>query len=95
MKITLEPTTKIVMIKPSSFDEGVPARVWVGISESGIKVQCYITRIAINKNEPNVDEFENELLECQEPSMELNVIPNRLILDDTSTIPLYISQTID
>ncbi len=46
MKITVENTTKIVTLN------GVPARIWEGFTESGIKCHCYITRIAIDKDKP-------------------------------------------
>lgn len=80
MKATIYSTNKIVIIKPSPLADGVPARVWEGMTQSGIKIHCYITRVAIDKNETNVEEFEKELQECQPPSAELNVIPNSLIL---------------
>jgi len=80
MKVTIHSTDKIVILKPDVLSEGVPARVWEGETESGIKVHCYITRIAIDKNETRTDEFTSELLECQEPSVEISKIPNRLIL---------------
>ncbi|MCK9281325.1 MAG: hypothetical protein M0P71_11935 [Melioribacteraceae bacterium] len=74
MKITIENTTKIVELN------GVPARVWEGKTESGIKVHCYITRIAIDKNEKRVDEFQKELQEQKAPSEEIQAIPLKLIL---------------
>jgi len=80
MKATIYSTSKIVMIKPSPLADGVPARIWEGMTQSGIKIHCYITRVAIDKNETNVEELEKELQECSEPSAELNVIPNRLVL---------------
>lgn len=61
MKITVESTTEIVYIN------GIPARVWEGQTESGINMHCYITRIAIDENEPRVDEFEAELQEQKKP----------------------------
>lgn len=80
MKITIEPTTQIVMIKPGPLSDGVPARVWEGQSESGIKVQCLVTRIAVSKDEPRADEFEKELQEVKAPSPEVAAYPLRLIL---------------
>lgn len=80
MKVTIYSTNKIVMVKPGPLYDGVPARIWEGTTESGIKVHCYITRIAIDKNEPNVEEFEKELLECSEPSAEIINFPSSLIL---------------
>jgi len=74
MKITIESTTKITELN------GVPARVWEGQTESGIKVHCYITRVAIDKDEPRVDEFKNELQEQKVPSAEIEAIPLRMIM---------------
>ena len=54
MKISIENTTKIVQLN------GIPARVWEGETESGIKVHCFITRIAIDKNDPRAEEFNKE-----------------------------------
>ena len=74
MKIIINSTTKIIHLN------GIPARVWEGETASGIKVHCYITRIAIDADETHAEEFENELRECREPSVELNEIPIHLII---------------
>ncbi len=74
MKIRIESTTKIVHLN------GVPARIWEGQTESGIKVHCYITRIAIDKDETRIEEFETELKEQKRPSIEIEAIPLRMIL---------------
>lgn len=74
MQITIKSTEKIVHL------DGVPARIWEGETSTGIKVHCYITRIACNKDEPRVEQFEKELLECVPPSDEIKGIPLRLIL---------------
>jgi len=80
MKITIKSTSKIVVLKAATLSDGVPARIWVGETESGIKVHCFITRIAVNKNEPRIHEFENELEEQNPPSAEIESIPSRLVL---------------
>ncbi len=74
MKITIESTTKIVQIN------GIYARIWEGQTEKGIKVHCFITRIACNKDEPNIAEFESDLKEQKPPSKEMEVYPLRMIL---------------
>lgn len=74
MKIIVESTTKIIELN------GVPARVWEGQTESGVKIHCFITRVAIDKDEPRSDEFERELKEQKIPSVEIQAIPARLIL---------------
>jgi len=74
MKITIESTTKITNL------DGVPARVWEGETESGIKLHCYITRIAIDKDEVRADEFQNELQEQKVPSTEIVLYPPNITL---------------
>jgi hypothetical protein len=74
MKITIESTTKITHLN------NVPARIWEGETESGIKLHCYITRIAIDYKETRIKEFEEELKEQKAPSPEIEAIPLRLIL---------------
>lgn len=73
MKITVESTTKIVHLN------GVPARIWEGQTESGIPVHCYITRIAVDKDQ-DASEFEKELQEHRAPSPEVQAIPLHMIL---------------
>jgi len=75
MKITVESTSKIVELS------GVPARIWEGQTDSGIKVHCFVTRIAIDKDELRISEFEKELKETRTPSPEIeNYYPSRLVL---------------
>jgi len=52
---------------------GIPARIWEGESESGIKVHCYITRIAIDEKETRVEEFARELWEMEARADDLDV----------------------
>jgi hypothetical protein len=73
MKITIENTTKIVTI------DDVPARIWEGHTESGIPVHCYVSRIAVHKDE-DASQFEAELKEMRVPSVAIESIPLRLIL---------------
>ena len=74
MKIIVESTTKVVYLN------GIPARIWEGLTESGIKLHCYITRIAIDHKEIRIKEFEEELQKQKTPSSEIEAIPVRLIL---------------
>lgn len=76
MKITIESTTKIIEFN------GLPARVWEGTTESGIRVHSYITRVAISKDEPEkvLALFRSELSEQRAPSPEVEAIPLRMIL---------------
>jgi hypothetical protein len=74
MLVQIHSTEKIVTLN------GVPARIWEGFTDSGIKVHAYITRIAIDKDEPNAEQFEKELTEHSAPSLEINALPLRMIL---------------
>lgn len=84
MKITIESTTKIVELL--SDGARVPARVWQGQTESGIPVQCFITRIApeIPRSDPRIDEltlqFDHELRRQAEPRPTVEAIPLRMII---------------
>lgn len=79
MKITIESTTKIVKLISAGGDGTIPARVWEGQTDSGIPVHCYITRIAVAR-EQDTSQFERELREQKAPSAEVEAIPLRLIL---------------
>ena len=73
MKIEIESTTKIVTLN------NIPARIWVGKTESGIPVHCFVTRIAVRKD-ADASEFERELQEHKAPTAEIEAIPLRMIL---------------
>lgn len=74
MKASIESTTKVVELN------GVPARIWEGVTQSGIKFHCYITRVAIDQDETRTAEFVAELAEHRVPSVALEAIPLRMIL---------------
>lgn len=63
MKITIENTTKIVQL--SLDGANFPARIWEGKTETGIPVHCYITRVAVAK-EQDQSLFLKELQEKRE-----------------------------
>lgn len=73
MKITIENTEKIVTLN------GVPARIWEGETQSGIRCHAYITRIAVAEDQDQ-EQFERELKEQKAPSAEIAAIPLRLVL---------------
>lgn len=77
MKITLESTTKVVMLE----GEGgiMPARIWEGTTESGIKVHAFITRIA-TPQDADPAQFKAELQEQRPPSADVAAYPLRLVL---------------
>lgn len=73
MKATINSTEKIVTIN------GVPARLWQGESENGIKFHAFITRVAVEK-EADCSEFEKELQECEPMKAEFEAFPTRMII---------------
>ena len=87
MKVTLQSTTRIVSIKTRSDDrpglkplvEPIKCRVWEGQTESGIKVQALILRIAALATE-DLTEFEAELQSCVAPSAAVEAFPLSMIL---------------
>lgn len=74
MKITIENTSKIVELN------GVPVRIWEGETDTGIKVHCFITRVAISIEEEDQEQFEKELKSVKPPTAEIESYPLRLIL---------------
>lgn len=80
MKITVESTTKIVTVKTSALADGVPCRIWEGITERGVKVTCLISRIATQGTGNELAEFEADLEAHTAPSSEINAWPLRMIL---------------
>jgi hypothetical protein len=84
MKITIESTATLVTLVIDSC--GVPARVWVGETEDGIPVHCFITRISprILESDPEIDlktvQFDLELTREAKPLVEYGAIPLRFIL---------------
>jgi len=78
MKVTLESTSKITFLVVNG--QEVPARVWEGMTESGIPCHAFITRIAVNAQH-DASDFERDLQETRAPSAELQrAIPIRMIL---------------
>ena len=73
MKITIESTTRIVNAS------GIDCRVWEGVTERGIKVQCLIPRIAALIGQ-DLSQFEAELQEQKPPSADAQAFSLRMIL---------------
>jgi hypothetical protein len=75
MKITLESTTKIVTI------DGVPARVWEGLTEGGVRVVAFIPRVAVREADDS-SEFDRDLQRTGhlKPSPDVAAIPTRLVM---------------
>lgn len=80
MKITLESTSSIVTISQRrAMETGIECRVWNGVTERGIKIQCLIPRIAAQKDQ-DLAQFEAELKEQSPPSVEPQAFPLRMII---------------
>lgn len=79
MRLNIESTTKLVDLVPAAGGPSVPARIWEGLTESGIPVHCYITRVAV-RNDADTEQFERELIECKAPSPAVAALDARLIL---------------
>jgi hypothetical protein len=78
MKLILEQTTQVVTV----FNEdgaGVECRVWEGKTESGVKVEALIVRIAA-RDDQDLTQLQNELKETRPPSDDVRAFPLRLIL---------------
>jgi hypothetical protein len=83
VKITIESTDRIVNLHGPS-GGAVPARVWQGHTDSGIPVHCFVTRIAVAKDQ-DATQFERELQEHAPPRRDVAAIfpqgiPLRLVL---------------
>jgi len=78
LKVTLESTDLCVELVIHGCR--IPARIWEGVSDGGVRVHCYITRVAVAAAEQNMAQFEAELRQCRAPSVEVAAIPLRLIL---------------
>lgn len=79
MIVTLHSTDKIVTLHAGA-DGDVPARIWEGTTDSGIRVHAFITRIAVHKN-AHAAQFERELQETRPLSRDLiGVYDTRMIL---------------
>ena len=74
MKITIHSTSKVITLN------GLPARIWEGMTDKGIKIHCYVAMVGIDKDEDRVEEFKRDLLEQEAPSAAVEVIPLRVIL---------------
>lgn len=72
MKVTLESTTKLVTLN------GVPARVWAGVTEAGIPCHAFVTRIAVSRDD-DISQFERELAEQWAPSTDVSWYPARMV----------------
>ncbi len=73
MTINLSPTSKIVELN------GVPARVWEGMTDTGVKCFAFVTRIGCDQN-ADQSEFQKALSEVKAPSAEIASFPLRMVI---------------
>lgn len=74
MKIEIRSTDRIVDVN------GVPARVWEGTSEAGVKVICLVARIAVPADQDQ-QQFQRELQEHAAPSRAaVDAFPLRMLI---------------
>ncbi len=73
MILTIESTSRIVNVN------GIDCRLWEGQTESGVKVEALITRIAVKEGQ-DMAQFEKELREQRPPSLASIAFPLRMIL---------------
>ncbi len=76
MKLTIHSTAKIVEFN------GVPARIWEGVTDSGTGVVVFVTRVAVHEDEPVEvhEQFKRELQEHKPPTTRSEAFPLRMII---------------
>jgi len=78
MRMTIESTDRVVELFVAG--SPVPARVWEGQTERGVRVAVLVTRIAAHL-ESDQAEFERDLKETRAPSGHaIQAFPMRLLL---------------
>ncbi|AXK79975.1 hypothetical protein DW352_05245 [Pseudolabrys taiwanensis] len=81
MKATIQSTDRVVSISdPTCACATLQARVWEGVTESGVPFVAYITIVQVHRKEDNT-EFERELQEHKAPDAStLRAIDSRFVL---------------
>lgn len=67
MRITIEATDQL-----TDYD-GVPVRVWKGLTERNVECLVFVTRIAV-RSDADLDQFERELREELPPACEIPMV---------------------
>ncbi len=81
MKVALESTDLIIKIKSHRHDGvEIEARVWEGVTESGIPIQAMICQLAVQDSQRQ-DEFTAELIERPRPPAQPQAWPLRYFID--------------
>jgi hypothetical protein len=66
MKARIASTDQIVTVKAIGFDGQTKARVWEGVTETGVRFTAYIPIVQVHKDDDN-SQFERELSEHKQP----------------------------
>ena len=78
MKVNLESTDRIVELQTPTGK--VPARVWEGTTERGVRCYALVTRIAVHKDDDS-SEFDRDLQEHKAPSARaMQVFDPRMVI---------------
>lgn len=72
MKVTIESTQDVTDI------DGVPVRLWEGVTESGVKCKVFVHRLGVH-NDDDAGQFERELSERELPGTS-RVVPLSAIM---------------
>ncbi|MFV0376881.1 MAG: hypothetical protein ACK5JD_06205 [Mangrovibacterium sp.] len=82
MKIILQPTTKLVIVKNDALGDGICCRVWEGTLENGDKCFAFINRVSLSADSTTESKKElfTHLLQCNAPSAEVAQLATTLIL---------------
>lgn len=80
MKAKIESTDEIVSISAVGYSGMTRARVWEGVTDTGVRFTAYIPLVMVHKNDDN-SQFERELSEHKRPeNWTLEAINARLVL---------------
>lgn len=80
MKLLIESTDRIVQLEQAG-SVTVPARIWEGTTERGVRCLVFITRVAVREDQDTA-EFERDLTETPPPKAAPDVQswPARMVL---------------
>ena len=74
MKLTIESTTQLTEI------DGVPVRLWKGITEQGTACLVFVHRLAVAP-EADAEEFAAELVSTTTPAEAFHTVPLVVVLE--------------
>jgi hypothetical protein len=84
VNLTIHPTAKVVELAATTTEHApaIQARVWEGVTDTGIHVHLFVTRVAVplDAGADAHARFAAELAEVARPSADVDAYPARLIL---------------